>query len=142
MIDTDDRYFEVEMSADRSDGNDEYIISELIRNFSQMFPKSYRASAWIYGIKFNEFKDGVPELHGLIRYDNMCPYKIVVSSTHIQNKIVGQFRKTRVDRPFTFKRITITTGRQHNTRIDDITRIYNTILTHCKCEGSELKYFL
>lgn len=140
IIDTEDKYYEVTLTATEEDGDSEYIIAALEKNFKQMFPVSYAARAWVYGIERTQ--KGIPHLHGLIRYRSDNKNRISPKSTHLKNNIVSQYTKEKKGRRFSIENYTTYIDKGYDTRIDKIRERYIYITKEGMVTGDELDKFI
>lgn len=138
-IATNDKYFEVTLTANETDGEDIYIIDALVKNFRQMFPPSYRANAWVYGIEYTE---GIPQLHGLIRYDEKNKYRITPKSTHIKNIIVSQYTGTKEERMYRVENLTKYEDKKYKTVKSKVEERYRFVTKQGKVTGDTIDRFL
>lgn len=138
IIDTNDKYFAVTLTAHKDDGSKQYIIVSLIENFKKLFPSCFPAKSWIYCIS----KDEIPFLFGMIRYDDIGKYNIGPKTTHIRNVIQNEYTKIKTKRDFQMVPITKYINKKQTTKKHYVTEIYNYIEKTGEIIGDELNKFL
>lgn len=81
-----DHYYYITLTAKETDGDKDYVIEQLVKSFRKMFPRCTHPKSYVYVIEMTE--QGVPHLHGMIRYTGdyaQCP-----TSKHFKHKVKVQ----------------------------------------------------
>lgn len=138
-INTSDKYFYVVLTAPLEDGTPDYLTDTLIKNFRQMFPPSYSATANVFSITI---KDGLVELTGLIRYDHRNKYNISPKSKHIKNDIKSSSTGIKQSRYYRVDNLTKYIGRKFETDRQVIVDKYSFISKHGPLQGDTIDRFL
>lgn len=133
LVNTNDKYYFVTLTAEREDGSNEYISEALTKNFRKMFPKSYPARAYCYSIGLTP--EGVPFLNGLIRFDDRGKHNISTKSTHITNLITSMNTGARNLRVYNVISITKLANKRQQTQIRDVLEKYRFITSQGQVIG-------
>lgn len=140
LIAGNDKYFDVTLTSSTDDGSKDYVILSLEKNFKQMFPSSYKARAWVYSIEITT--DGVPQLNGLIRYDENNKHRITPKSSHIKNVISSEYTGERNSRRCRVESLTQYQNKRYNTKTDRVIERYIYITKDGTAVGDNLEKFL
>lgn len=82
-----DHYYFITLTAAPGDGDEAHIIDELAKSFKKMFPPCTKPKAYAYVIEYTE--NGVPHLHGMIRYSGEYTTLCAPTETKAGSKIFG-----------------------------------------------------
>ena len=134
LINTNDKYFFVILTSDRTDGSNDYIIDALLKNFTSMFPDSFPAKAACYVVGFTS--ENIPYLNGLIRYDSRGKYRISPKSTHIRNLISSMTTGERNLRFYDVQNLTKYSNKRYKTKIQDIQEKYRLMMNIGQIKGN------